>query len=267
MGKKLIIVADDFGFSEAYNLGACKAYKEGVVTVLSLMSNMEAANHGIALVKREIPGACLVQHTNFVQGRPCSNPDDIPSLVDREGKFYRSSSWKAESSYDTKCTGNVVATKEDCRIETISQLERFRELTGTYPNHLEGHSILTKAIGEALADVAAEMGIHCMTMPETETDTMYIAHELIMNNPVYAEILYRGVRPEDFFTDAFDILNSPYDINILHFHPGYLDAYLIDNTSLTIPRCRDLETLCDPLVAGWLAEHDIELVDFSAVYK
>ena len=36
MKKKLIVVADDFGFSEAYNYGALKAYKEGIVTVLSL---------------------------------------------------------------------------------------------------------------------------------------------------------------------------------------------------------------------------------------
>lgn len=267
MGKKLIIVADDFGFSEAYNLGACKAYQEGVVTVLSLMSNMEAAGHGAALAKKEMPGACLVQHTNFVQGKPCSNPRDIPSLVDKEGQFYRSVNWKAENPNDTKCRGNVVVTKEDCKTEAISQLERFRELTGAYPCHLEGHSVITKAVSEALAEVGAEMGIHCMTGPETETDTMYAAHELALGTPAYAGILDRGARPEDFFTDAFGILDSPFDINILHFHPGYLDAYLIDNTSLTIPRCRDLETLCDPRVARWLAEHDIELVDFSAVYK
>ena len=54
---------------------------------------------------------------------------------------------------------------------------------------------------------------------------------------------------------------------MLHFHPGYLDAYLLDNTSLTTPRCRDLETLCDPRVREWLDVHEIELVDFSAVYR
>ena len=34
MSKKLIVVADDFGFSEAYNYGVIKAYKEGVVLSL-----------------------------------------------------------------------------------------------------------------------------------------------------------------------------------------------------------------------------------------
>ena len=53
MSKKLIVVADDFGFSEAYNYGVIKAYKEGVVCTLSLMSNMAAAPHAVKLWQSE----------------------------------------------------------------------------------------------------------------------------------------------------------------------------------------------------------------------
>ena len=55
MSKKLIVVADDFGFSEAYNYGVIKAYKEGVVCTLSLMSNMAAAPHAVKLWQSECP--------------------------------------------------------------------------------------------------------------------------------------------------------------------------------------------------------------------
>ena len=65
MKKKLIVVADDFGFSEAYNYGVIKAYKEGIVTVLSLMSNMGAAAHAVRLWKQEAEDACMVQHTKI----------------------------------------------------------------------------------------------------------------------------------------------------------------------------------------------------------
>jgi predicted glycoside hydrolase/deacetylase ChbG (UPF0249 family) len=71
--KKLIVVADDFGLSEAYSIGAVKAYKEGIVTVLSLMSNMETAKFAVDLRNKECPEAPLAQHTNFVQGKPVSN--------------------------------------------------------------------------------------------------------------------------------------------------------------------------------------------------
>ena len=59
MSKKLIVVADDFGFSEAYNYGVIKAYKEGVVCTLSLMSNMAAAGPAhqfCAVPPRQRPG-------------------------------------------------------------------------------------------------------------------------------------------------------------------------------------------------------------------
>ena len=267
MKKKLIVVADDFGFSEAYNYGAIKAYKEGIVTVLSLMSNMKAAAHAVELWRREAEDACIVQHTNFVQGYPVSRPEDIPSLVDENGMFYRSSSWKPENAQDQKCIGDIVPTAEDCYKETIAQLERHKELTGRYPIHFEGHSVMTAPVREAFAKTVEEFGIHSMTTPEEETKTMYPAHELAHGNPEYMSVIMRGTRPEDFFEDRLGLLKSPFEINIMHFHPGYLDNYIFKNTSLTIPRCIDLETLCDPLVRNWLTEHEIELADFQAIYK
>lgn len=88
MSKKLIVVADDFGFSEAYNYGVIKAYKEGVVCTLSLMSNMAAVPHAVKLWQSECPEVPLVQHTNFVQYRPVSAPEKVPTLVNEEGMFY-----------------------------------------------------------------------------------------------------------------------------------------------------------------------------------
>ena len=264
--KKLIIVADDYGFSEAYSIGALKAYKEGVVTVLSLMPNMEAAPFAVALAKKEAPEACMVQHTNFVQGRPCSRPEEIPSMVDENGMFYRSSKWKSERPDDTKSVGNVVVTKEDCVVETKAQLERFRELTGAYPIHFEGHSVGTRAVSEAFLEISREMEIHCSELPDIETDRMKVAHEIFRDMKDFS-ILNNGCTVDNFLNDDFGILNNPYEITVLHFHPGYLDAYLLENTSLTIPRCRDLATLCDPRVKKWIEENKIELVDFSAVYQ
>ena len=266
MKKKLIVVADDFGFSEASSLGAIKAFKEGVVTTLSLMPNMDAAKFAVDLARKEAPMACLVQHTNFVQGRPCSKPEDIPSMVDGNGMFYRSNMWKSESPDDKKCVGTVIVSKEDCEKETLAQLERFKDLVGTYPIHFEGHSVVTKAINSAFAEVSRKMKIHSSALPEVETERLNIAHEMLfdLKNPF---ALMERLKVENFLNDDFGLLSNPYEINVLHFHPGYLDAYLLDSTSLTLPRCRDIEVLCDPRVRTWLSEHDIELVDFRAVYK
>ena len=267
MSKKLIVSADDFGFSKGYNYGAVNAYREGIVTVLSLMSNMEAAIHGVELAKKEVPEANLVVHTNFVQGKPVSNPDLIPSLVDKNGEFYRSYKWKREEESDQKCLGDIVVTAEDCYKETAAQIKRFEELTGHLPNHFEGHSVINKNVCKGFQQAAAEFQIHCMTEPEVETDRWYPVHEIMTGNPMAMEILNRGCTPQDFIEDRFGILTSPFEFNIIHLHPGYVDAYILDHSSLTTARCRDLETACDPAVKQWLRDHDVELVDFTAVYK
>ena len=269
MSKKLIVVADDFGFSEAYSLGVIKAYKEGIVTVLSLMSNMEAAEFAVNLAKEEAPDACLTQHTNFVQGKPVSN--DVPSMTDENGYLYRSSQWApskemAESPIGGKLKGTVVITYEDIRKETLAQLDRFKELVGSYPVHFEGHSAITPEIAKAFREIGAELGIHNM-FQEKEDEKMYYAHELALGNMRYIELLHTGFTPELFMEDVCGILTSPHEYNVLHFHPGYLDAYVVDNSSLTIPRLRDLQTLTDPRVKQWLIDNDVELVDFRAIYK
>lgn len=268
MKKKLIVVADDFGFSEAYNHGVVKAYKEGVVTVLSLMSNMAAAPHAVELWRRECPEADLAQHTNFVQYRPVSPPEKVPTLVDGEGLFYRSFLWRGEDPDDAKCKGDVYPGYEDLYTETLAQLDRHKELAGRYPCHFEGHSVMTEPMLRAFRDVGEKLHIHNMAATEEEREGIRPARELMsLGNAKAVEILNRGALPEDFEEDAFGILKSPCEFNILHFHPGYLDQYVLENTSLTLPRCRDLATLCDPRVRAWLEDHEVELTDFRALYQ
>lgn len=268
MKKKLIIVADDFGFSEAYNYGVVKAYREGVVSALSLMSNMAAATHAVKLWKEQCPEADLVQHTNFVQYRPVSKPEKVPTLVDEKGMFYRSFRWQSEDPNDPKCKGDVYPSYEDFYTETMAQLDRHKELTGRYPCHFEGHSAMTRPMTQAFREIGEKLRIHNMAATDEEREGIRPARELQgLSNAKAMEILGRGCRPEDFEEDAFGILESPFEFNILHFHPGYLDQYVLDNTSLTLPRCRDLATLCDFRVRDWLEAHEIELVDFRALYQ
>lgn len=48
---KLIMRADDLGISEGVNCGICKAIKDGVITSVGLMPNMEHALDGYEMIK------------------------------------------------------------------------------------------------------------------------------------------------------------------------------------------------------------------------
>lgn len=45
--KRMIVNADDFGFSEAVNHGILKAMQEGIVTSTSIMANMPGFAHAV----------------------------------------------------------------------------------------------------------------------------------------------------------------------------------------------------------------------------
>ena len=44
------------------------------------------------------------------------------------------------------------------------------------------------------------------------------------------------------------------------YHPGFLDAYIMRNSSLNIPRVFELEMLCDPQVKAYLIEKKVMLI-------
>lgn len=129
---KVIVDADDFGMSEAINHGIIKSYVDGLTTSTLLMPNLPTAEHAVALAKN-YPGLFVGQHTNFLLGKPCADPCMIPSLVDEQGNFHRSSYYRQQKQ--------VTFVYEEVRLETIAQLTRFKELTGHYPEHFDCHSI------------------------------------------------------------------------------------------------------------------------------
>ena len=62
--RKLIVNADDFGFSEAVNHGILKAMEDGIVTSTSIMANMPGFAHAAALY-HEHPDMAVGVHLNL----------------------------------------------------------------------------------------------------------------------------------------------------------------------------------------------------------
>ena len=49
----------------------------------------------------------------------------------------------------------------------------------------------------------------------------------------------------------------------MHFDVGYLDQFVLDNSSYTTLRCKELATICDPRVRQWFEEQGIERITFG----
>ncbi|HEY8477310.1 MAG TPA: ChbG/HpnK family deacetylase [Chloroflexota bacterium] len=82
----LVVTADDFGLSPGTNEGILRAHREGIVTCAALMANMPSAHQAVRLW-REQPTLELGLHFTLTAGCPVAPPEQVPTLVDRAGRF------------------------------------------------------------------------------------------------------------------------------------------------------------------------------------
>jgi len=87
---KLILHSDDFGLHKEINRAILEAARQGALTSTSLLVNGLAAVDAMEEVK-SYPRLGTGIHLNIVRGRPLSNPEEIPTLVNHDdGLFFNS---------------------------------------------------------------------------------------------------------------------------------------------------------------------------------
>ncbi|WP_300920539.1 ChbG/HpnK family deacetylase, partial [uncultured Dubosiella sp.] len=66
--KKIIVRADDLGYSKGVNLGIEESVRNGIIRSVGFMTNMPESRNGYDLIKDL--DVCLGQHTNICVGKP-----------------------------------------------------------------------------------------------------------------------------------------------------------------------------------------------------
>ncbi len=86
MSCRLIINADDFGWSEGVNEAIAILHDEGIITSTSLMVGCPAVSGAVALA-RERPKLAVGLHMTLVYGPSLLSREELPHLVDKRGWF------------------------------------------------------------------------------------------------------------------------------------------------------------------------------------
>lgn len=248
---KLIMRADDLGFSEAVNHGICKAVKDRVITSVGMMPNMKAARHGYALIKDL--DIALGQHTNICVGRPLTDPKLIPSLVNEKGEFCSSKEIRAR-------TEDTIDIRE-CELEIEAQYKQFRMITGKDPDYFECHAIASQNFFTALKNIAERYHLFYENIVfdkefEEKTGIHGIPLAKLDKNNLYDPKAYMNENAE---------IAKQYDCCVFVFHPGYLDHYILTHSSFTLIRAMECDFLCSDWIRDWIKDHHFELTDFRKV--
>ena len=251
---KLIIQSDDLGITEAVSCGNARAAREGAITCTGLFSNMPAAAFSVELMK-SYPQICLGEDINLVAGRPCADPEKIPSLVQKDGSFLTSGMHRAIDQKD----GNQDHVRlEECLIETEAQILKFRELTGKLPEYLHGHSYSTPATWKAMEEMGKKYGIslvremHDKYGIKRPSKTWY-------KKPFPLEDQMKADLTDCVTTDSGFLENQ---IGFLGTHCGYVDQELFPVTTYTMIRTMDLAAVTGERFKNWLKENNVELISY-----
>jgi len=244
---KILVRADDLGYSEAFNYGLARAVKSGIVRSVGVMPNMEWAEHGVRLL--DGTDVIFTVHANICQGKPICDPKLIPSLVDENGEF------KDKSLYREAKEDFVVL--EEVVMEVEAQYLRLVELTGKKPYMVEAHAVPSNNFNKALAIVAQKYGVESMKFgPKGPMIGKYsFKFSMDSGNPDY--------NPFESFKKAASQPMAEDEAALMVLHPGYVDAYVLDTSYITTARAREVQFAVNPEVPKWCQENGVQLLTYA----
>lgn len=246
--KKLVVVADDFGWTKAVNKGVVKSYKEGIVSEISLMLNSPATNHAIDFIKKlNIKDVGL--HMLLINKR----------IVKR-------------SDY-----ANLFKEKPASYIESLalSELELFKTLVGRKPTHIipqygiHGNLKLLQVLIDYVKEEGTPMRIPKSAMSKANPDENYAAEIMFKRSGVKTtNYLFGHVtgcdlkEVKDKFLDELRAVRDGESAEIL-LHPGYFDAEILRYSSVGYERARDLALSLDDEFKTKIERMGFKMVSYS----
>src|SRR6185503_2538290 len=210
MSKYLIVNADDFGASRGINRGIIEAHRCGVLTSTSLLVNTPSSK-AAAELSREWPTLSIGLHVDLPRGRNDTSPG-WPWLRD----------------------------------ELDQQWNRFEELMGRAPTHLDSHHNVHRD-PRALPGFLELSEKHGLPLREHSAVRYFSKFYGQWNGEMHLEQISAD--------NLIQILATQIGKGIteLSCHPGYVDGDFA--TAYRMEREAELQTLCDVRVLAALEEH------------
>lgn len=241
---KVIINADDFGYSPGVSSGILYAHQFGLVTSTTVMVNTQFAKQGIEMAEG-FPNLGMGLHFVLDIGRPVSSP--AHSLIDHNtGDFL---------------TGEALiqsATKNDIKKELETQLNKLYEW-GVNVTHIDSHHHMhthIPAAKEAVIEIARQYKLPIRSLDRSVTEKDILTNNYFIKN-FYGE---GNILPSSFLQI---LTNLKTGVTEIMTHPAFMDVWLKNGSSYSLPRMKELETLVDTEVQAYVKNHNIDLIHYG----
>jgi predicted glycoside hydrolase/deacetylase ChbG (UPF0249 family) len=278
--RRLIINADDLGYTHGVNRAIAECASAGVVTSATLMATGAAFEDAVASVSRtRLSVGC---HTVLVDGDPVSASSEIPSLCESD-RLRRTIGGLMKASL----SGSIRA--EDVHREAAAQFKKLRS-AGIDISHVDTHkhAHMFPAIYRPLLDAAKANGIPAVRNPFEPSSLSWVASAALWTRGLQTTLLrsfHSGFRKtvRDLRLKTTDgtmgitatgILNSTWLRRIVQAlpegtwelvcHPGYADEQLrAAGTRLRESREIERQAFIQEDFKRLLREERIELISYA----
>ena len=263
--RRLIVNADDFGFTRDVNAGIVEAHTRGILTATTLMANGDAFDDAVAL-SRAVPSLDVGVHLVMVQGMSVLDPArELPATV---GDLVKTV-WRGE-----------LAVYEEARAQ-VSKIVA----AGIRPSHIDTHkhTHLLPPVLKAVARVAREFEIPWVRRPfdygidgSVKWQKRAVALGMRVMAPRFARE-FAGLRMTDYFAgfqvtgtlDAGSLARTlrrlPEGLTEFMCHPGILGPELrVAKTRLKESRAVELAALVAPETRELVRELGLELGNYRS---
>lgn len=276
--RRVIVNADDLGFSDAITEGILRAHREGIVTSATLTANMPAAERAVALA-RQHPELGVGVHLNVSQGPPLSKAG--AALAEVDGQIHRTAAGVVLGCLRSPRLLKAVEAEFDAQIRWVLD-------HGLRPTHLDSHRH-AHAFGPVYARVAKLARRYHIRFIRRPYETLpgrgwpaATAKQRRVAGLVSVFGLSAGALAPEFLacratwglrhTGAIGpawLLQAacrlPAGLTEIMVHPGVVAAEDAASTRLTEAREKELQALCDPAVREAFGRNGIERTHYGKI--
>ncbi len=157
--KRLIVNADDLALHAAVNRAVFRTHREGIVSSATILVGGSAFLEAVEKLP-DHPRLGIGVHLCLVDQKPVCKPDEIPSLVEEDGRLQKSYAVFTKKYFLRRIS------IEEVRREWRAQLSRAADV-GLKITHLDSHQhlhVLPRLLPVA-ADLARHFGVEFIRLP------------------------------------------------------------------------------------------------------